>query len=55
MTFQLVTALVTHVGVTPPDEFDCEVVQLLEVVGAVCDLVGLIACNDNVQSHKPWK
>ena len=43
MTFQLVTALMTDVGMTPLDEFDCEVVQLVEIVGAVGDLVRLIA------------
>ena len=45
MTFQLIAGLMTHIGVTSPDQFDSKVVQLIEVVGAVSDLVGFV----------PWK
>ena len=42
VTFQLIAGLVTHIGVTSPDQFDGKVVQLVEVVGAVGDLVGCV-------------
>ena len=44
MTFDLVALLVTDVGEVAVDELHRQLVQLPEVVRAVRDLVGRVAC-----------